>query len=210
MFRLCLFALFAVSCAPCASHAELLVAIKPGVMCASAEALARLTLRDGSSRSKAPGATAEDKRIAQEGGCIDFEKGTVVRTTAIRTNTSIVMFDPGQFNVELEERQFYVPNVDFTHFTSNTVFYKTIKQQCPEKVDYILTARGREAFDYGGFFATLPKPLRDRVDAIYRKADCEEVGGPWCMRAAAGDALAAIGHEAEWASYVCVHFEVRR
>lgn len=90
---------------------ERLRAVRPGVMCVSADALAKLTLPDGSSRSERPGATADDKAVAAAGGCHPFEPGTEVHLVHMRRQTSIVIADiaggPGPSS-------YFVANVDFT------------------------------------------------------------------------------------------------
>ena len=91
------------------AHAETLVAVRPGAMCAVADALARLTLPDGSDRAALPG-HPEARAIAQAGGCIDIQPGTVVALQTARHNTSVVLFDAGDGR---GARSFIVPNVDF-------------------------------------------------------------------------------------------------
>ena len=85
-------------------HAESLVVVHPGVMCASASALAQLTLPDGSSRA-GPG----DVAVKQQGGCLDLVPGARVEVQSARRNTSIVRYDAG----DGRGAQTYVaPNVD--------------------------------------------------------------------------------------------------
>jgi len=90
--------------------ADTLVSVRPGVACTSADALARLTRHDGSSRSAPPDATADAREIARRGGCFPFRRGMTVVPHAIRRQTSIVTADAmdrtGPVTV-------YVANIDF-------------------------------------------------------------------------------------------------
>ena len=90
--------------------ADTLVASRPGLMCTSPDALAKLTLRDGSSRAASPGAHPGDKTLKEEGGCIDFAAGANVLLQAARKNTSIVSYDALDGK---GRRAFVVPNIDF-------------------------------------------------------------------------------------------------
>ena len=88
-----------------------LVATNPGLMCSSADALAKLTMPGGRSRigtfSEKPG----DAALKASGGCIDIPQGATVFASLVRQQTSIISFDAGDGR---GERQFYVPNVDFS------------------------------------------------------------------------------------------------
>jgi hypothetical protein len=77
------------------AQAEALKAVRPGVMCASADALAALTRPDGSSRSDSGRAYAA---LKQRGGCFDLVPGDTVTVMQMRHNTSIVQFN-GRFGV---------------------------------------------------------------------------------------------------------------
>ena len=88
---------------------ETVVVIQPGVACASASALAALTLPDGSSRSARPGAPPKYVAIAARGGCIPLRLGVQMTTTAIRKLTDIVAYDSGDGR---GMRAFYVPRID--------------------------------------------------------------------------------------------------
>ncbi len=87
-----------------------LVATHPGVMCSSADALAKLSLPDGSSRASSPNARQEDLTAKQSGGCIDFATGTQVTVVTTRKNTSVVTYNAGNGQ---GQREFIVPNIDF-------------------------------------------------------------------------------------------------
>jgi hypothetical protein len=83
-----------------------LVAIKPGVMCISAQAVAKLTLPNGDSRTHEPIVLPEDLVVAASGGCVDIPLG--VRFTAHHSlgTTSAVDYGPSTL------RLFVVPNID--------------------------------------------------------------------------------------------------
>ncbi len=103
-----LFALGLVAAGP--ARADTLVSVRPGVACTSADALARLTRPDGSSRSTPANATADARETARRGGCFPFGPGMTVYPHSIRRQTSIVtayaVGDTGPLTV-------YVANIDF-------------------------------------------------------------------------------------------------
>ncbi len=92
------------------ARADTLVSVRPGVACTSADALARLTRPDGSSRSTPTNATADAREIARRGGCFPFGPGMMVFPHSIRRQTSIVtayaVDRTGPLTV-------YVANIDF-------------------------------------------------------------------------------------------------
>ena len=92
--------------------ADELVATKPGVMCASAEALARLTLPNGDSRTHAPNPAAADVALAAAGGCVDIKPGA--RATVLETyrNTTVATVDGAKLTI---------PNADFQPATAGGV-----------------------------------------------------------------------------------------
>lgn len=112
-FRPCLAILLLAAAAvpPKAALAGALVAVRPGLMCSSPDALSRLTLPGGAGRTAAPDATPEDFEAKQQGGCIDIPPGARVAVQAARRQTSIVLFDAGDGR---GARAFVVPNVDFS------------------------------------------------------------------------------------------------
>ena len=67
-----------------------LVAIRPGVMCASAAALASLTLSTGDSRTHAASPRPQDLALARQGGCNDVTLGRAVLLRTPHHNTSVV------------------------------------------------------------------------------------------------------------------------
>ena len=85
-----------------------LVATRPGVMCHSADALGRLTLPSGDSRTHAPTRKPEDMALAASGGCIDIPPGARVTVHQAFHNTSIVSYDGAA-----DGSPYVVPNIDF-------------------------------------------------------------------------------------------------
>ena len=75
---------------PTATLADDLVAIRPGLQCASANALARLTPPDGESRSHAVAPRPSDLAAARMGGCTDIVLGTIVTVLTARHDTSVI------------------------------------------------------------------------------------------------------------------------
>ncbi len=67
-----------------------LVAIRPGVMCASAAALASLTLPSGDSRTHGASPRPQDLAVARQGGCGDVTLGHAVLVQTRHHNTSVV------------------------------------------------------------------------------------------------------------------------
>ena len=89
------------------TRAEELVATRPGVMCRSADALGRLTLPNGDSRTHAAIRRPEDLALADAGGCIDIPQGARVTVRQAFHNTSIVGYGAP------DAPPYVVPNVDF-------------------------------------------------------------------------------------------------
>ncbi len=86
------------------AFADQLVAVKPGIVCASADALGRLTLPGGDSRTHLPAPTPGDLRAASAGGCIDITPGLRVTTLETYHNTSVAVVDGVRMTI---------PNIDF-------------------------------------------------------------------------------------------------
>jgi hypothetical protein len=82
----------------------------PGLMCESPDALARLTLPDGSSRA-AHNPSPQNLALKAEGKCLDLSDDVSLTLVTRRRNTSIVTADPRDGK---GSRTFYVPNVDFS------------------------------------------------------------------------------------------------
>ncbi len=89
------------------AEAQELVAIRPGVMCRSADALGRLTLPGGDSRTHAAASRPEDMALAASGGCIDIPPGARVTVRQAFHNTSIVRYGAA------DAPPYVVPNIDF-------------------------------------------------------------------------------------------------
>jgi hypothetical protein len=95
--------------------ADELVATKPGLICVSSDALAHLTLPDGSSQTAQPNPSPAELALKQSGGCSDITIGTTVSVQAARHNTSIVTYaPPGGQPITA-----YVPNIDFAPAPAN-------------------------------------------------------------------------------------------
>lgn len=95
---------------PPAARADILVATRPGLLCASPDALAALTLPDGSSRAASPAARPADAATRRQGGCIDLAPGMRVDRRTAHRNTSLVFFDA---NDGRGPQPFTAPNIDF-------------------------------------------------------------------------------------------------
>jgi hypothetical protein len=181
------------------AHAELLKAVRSGEMCTSADALAKLTLPDGSSRSDKPGASPDIKRIAKSGDCVQIFEGTVVVATQVRKNTIIIRYNPRD---EAGTRSFFVPNIDFVPFTPpDTPFLHEIRQRCPNKLEDIYLKDDPSLLDLQDtFVATLPKSTQSRISAG-ANGKCD-VG--WrCLYHALDDELEQLNLESRWADYLC-------
>jgi len=89
---------------PSLASAETLVAVRPGVMCESASALAQLTLPDGSSRSALQHPTAAALAMKEQGHCWNIGADAEVQLQKQRKNTSIISVSGGTY---------VVPNIDF-------------------------------------------------------------------------------------------------
>jgi hypothetical protein len=100
------------------SQAATLVAVRPGLMCSSPDALARLTMHDGSSRTASARARPEDFDVKRQGGCIDIALGAHVILQEARRQTSIVLFDAEDGR---GPRSYIVPNIDFAPAASTPV-----------------------------------------------------------------------------------------
>jgi hypothetical protein len=107
--RIAIASLTLVSCS-LPAMADDIVAAKPGLICISSDALAHLTLPDGSSRTAQPNPSPADLALKQSGGCSDITIGMRVTVQNARHNTSIVTYAPpgGQAITA------YVPNIDFS------------------------------------------------------------------------------------------------
>ena len=84
--------------------ADQLVATRPGIMCASAEALGRLTLPGGDSRTHLPAPSPADLRAASAGGCTDIAPGLQVTTVETYRNTAVAVVNGVRLTI---------PTIDF-------------------------------------------------------------------------------------------------
>jgi hypothetical protein len=109
MFRSLLLACLLLIASTASSWADDLVATKPGLVCVSADALARLTLPGGSSRTAQGNPTPADLALKQSGGCTDITIGMRVHVETARHNTSIVTYTAPDGQAVTA----YVPNIDF-------------------------------------------------------------------------------------------------
>ncbi len=90
--------------------AQQLIATRPGLMCASTDALGRLTLPNGDSRTHALGPRPDDLAAASAGGCIDIPPGARVQVQQAFRNTSRVVYaGPGA----PADGLMTIPNIDF-------------------------------------------------------------------------------------------------
>lgn len=109
-------ALLALSLGALSAHAlaDELVATRPGVMCVSADALARLTLPSGDSRTHAAAVTPETQSLAASGGCVEIKPGIRVTVQKAFKNTSVVTYRAAGAQ---NEQTFVIPNIDFATAT---------------------------------------------------------------------------------------------
>ena len=173
-----------------------LVAKHPGVMCSSADALAKLSLPDGSSRASSPNARPEDLTVKQSGGCVDFRPGTQVTVVTPRKNTSVVTYDAGDGH---GQREFTVPNIDFASAEGSSPapgrhvpqwpdadypplvgmnkLLAAVTRQCPQQG---WTGHKLAETESGPWFDTI-KPTRAQSAVIEKaQAGCEGIAGMAC------------------------------
>jgi hypothetical protein len=127
-----------------AAKADNLVAVSPGVMCSSAEALAYLTLPDGRSRTGVEKPLARDLEVARRGGCVDIPYGARVSVHRSYRNTSIGIYDPGDGR---GPREFIIPNINFRALPGTGRWIQaggTVRRMAPPPqpftLDFLLTA----------------------------------------------------------------------
>jgi hypothetical protein len=103
-------ALLALSLGALSAHAlaDELVATRPGVMCVSADALARLTLPSGDSRTHAAAVAPETQSL------VEIKPGIRVTVQKAFKNTSVVTYRAAGAQ---NEQTFVIPNIDFAAAT---------------------------------------------------------------------------------------------
>ncbi len=104
-------------------------------MCMSADALAKLSLPDGSSRGAGPNPSSAIGDIYRQGNCNDYPAGHIVILVKARRNTSIVRSDTltgdGVMGTE------FVANIDFKPYTTpHDSIDDTIRALCPARLEY--------------------------------------------------------------------------
>ncbi len=160
--------LFVVFALP--AKADLLRAMRPGVMCTSADALAKLSLPDGSSRTAAPNVSPDVAATARTGGCVDFPVGNIVILLTRHNNTSIVRSDTLTGDGVLDT--FIVPNIDYAPYSPPVdEFDNAIRARCPTKLDEVVVLRA----PLGYFIESLPKATRDSIDKAIED-ECQGAG----------------------------------
>ncbi|MFM0209926.1 hypothetical protein PQQ96_21205 [Paraburkholderia sediminicola] len=145
--------------------ADDLIATKPGVMCASAQALAQLTLPNGDSRSHEAAATPAQQALAQSGGCIDIQPGITVNVQTAHKNTSVVTYQqPGSATSET----FVIPNIDFTPvFTDDSAASQTTAQVQAEDRSQTTTQTSAAAVPSGYWVAQrVPGAAGDTIELL--------------------------------------------
>ncbi len=181
--------------------ATLLKNVRPGVMCRSADALAKLTLPDGSSRSAGSNAPLAMKAMATAGGCVDLDgSGVIVLAKDIRKNTSIVSYVDYAGGGD-GPQPYYVANVDFVPFAvPKNAFNDELARHCPDKLEPIFVSDNQAVLDImEGFEATLSPAVQKKITQV---ADRCEMG--WrCNYVAGEEAFSKLGLDRQWADYLC-------
>ena len=159
---------------PASADAALLRATRPGVMCSSPEALAKLSLPDGSSRTAGSDAPPSVVAIARAGGCTDFPAGNIVMLQTARKNTSIVRSDTLTGDGVLDS--FYVANIDYLpYIPPPDPSMDAIRAQCPARLE-TFAVLGVPSYD---FIESLSRPVREQ---ILKTIDDTCGGAPGCTR----------------------------
>ena len=178
------------------ARAALLQAVRPGAMCVSPDALARLTLPDGSSRTAARNPSPAAAAIARGGQCFDFFPGKTVILMNARRNTSIVRADPSGDGVLVTV---VVPSIDFVaHVPPHGGALDLVRAMCPSRL---------EAFDVLGvpasdFIQSLPRAVRDQIG---KDTDDRCSGAPGCTDAAIEDEIGRRHLEQQRVAFACRH-----
>ncbi len=189
--------LFLACLSPIGAEAALLKATRPGVMCVSPEALARLSLPDGSSRTARPDAPSSLVAVARAGGCAEFPGGNVVILQTARKNTSIVRSDTLTGDGVLDT--FYVANIDYAPYTPPPdPFMDAIRAQCPARLE-TLAVLGVPSYD---FIESLSRPVREQ---IHKTVDDACGGAPGCTEHEQVVEIDKRHLEPQWVGFVCRH-----
>ena len=196
MTRLILAALLIIAATVQTARARLLKAIRPGVMCASADALAKLTLPDGSSRTAAPNPSPAMQAIADEGNCNEFSKGFVVVLQTARKNTSIVgarLYYGNGLDTMI------VPNVDFAAYAvPRDPFFDVIRARCPDRLEAMVVL-GPPAH---AFVDTLPAATRLAIERAVT-AECQDYSP--CLDMQRPAEVSKRHLDQKWAEFDCAH-----
>ncbi len=164
-------------------------------MCASADALAKLSLPDGSSLTAAPNASPTVEAIARAGNCIDFPADNIVILLSVRRNTSVVRSDSLTGDGVLET--FIVPNIDYVPYAPpHDEFDDAIRARCPAKLDEVVVLRAPTS----SFVELLPGPLREQVE---KAVDHECGGAPVCSSAQRATEVSKRHLVQRWAEFTC-------
>jgi len=177
------------------ARADLLRSTRAGIMCTSADALSKLSLNDGSSRTSASNVSPAVQAIARAGRCVDFPAGNVVILLTRHNNTSVVRSDTLSGDGVLDT--FIVPNIDYAPYSPPPdEFDNAMRSQCPSKFDEVLVLR---APTYG-FVASLPKGIRDDIEKSV-ESKCE--GAPACSSAQRAAEVSTRHLVQRWAAFMC-------
>ena len=177
------------------ARADMLRATRPGIMCTSADALAKLSLPDGSSRTAASNVPPAVEAIARAGNCVDFPVGNVVILLTRHNNTSIVRSDTLSGDGVLDT--FIIPNIDYAPYSPPTDEWDSaIRTQCPAKLEKTIVLRD----PLGNFLESLPKPLSDSID---KAVDDQCSGAGPCSRAQYTVEIGKRHLVQRWAAFMC-------
>jgi hypothetical protein len=161
---------FAASSISMPGSASELVAIKPGLMCASPTALARLTLPDGSSKTSRLNPSPADTDTKREGQCVDIAIGTRVVVSESHKNTSVVRLGP---------RTYIVPNIDFRPLDAPVKAAYTINQVVTAPGGrtnyYIKTLGGGTGTDEPNMIIQTTYDLNSRSDILLTSRPADDV-----------------------------------
>lgn len=119
--------------------AQQLVATRPGIMCVSTDALGRLTLPNGDSRTHSPAPRPDDLAAAVAGGCIDIPPGARVQVQQAFRNTSRVIYAGSGAPAD---GVMTIPNIDFQPATDTAPLAATAQTPAGLAVAQRLPAGG--------------------------------------------------------------------